>query len=199
MPRLRRQFDLLKCLARRVLFRLQAPHLYSNPGRSQRSNLQIVPGQPIAKRLFGELLPSVANLNTADFPSSVALALNVNDEPAIESSGRSMIMVPGAFLIDKTLKPNAEQILISEKILRPMLSTPGRRLWILDEVFWRSESGVGTETQIASACTEAHAIITLVGKVFPQARLGITFSPYAYLSVLPEELLNNKYKETKKK
>jgi len=130
---------------------------------------------PAVQRLVGEIIATPAQATVSDLKVNAGYAGNLPASYAIQNAGNAplldILFVRG---------PDAEARLIAYAQANAALLKPGTRVLVADEVFWRpGEQAPDTEAVLQPQLDALRAAIALVRKVLPQAKVGITVTPYA--------------------
>lgn len=142
---------------------------------------------PSTQRLVGEIFATPADLATAELQTNAGYAGNVATSGAIQAAGKQSLLdmlfiFYGAGTQGRNhdkVADDAEQNLLRYIANNRALLVPGVRVLILDEIYWNPPDARDTNAVLEPQLQALKAGVALVRKHLPQARIGITVTPYA--------------------
>lgn len=147
------------------------------------------PTAPAPQRLIGEILSSSAQLQTSPFAATAAYSGSVGVSRAAQAAGQKNVL-DWLFLVAKTpatdtaaatmrLGDDARTRLAQYVADNADLLVSGVRVLVADEIFLHQQATPDTAAQLQPQLDALAQAIALVRQAAPQARVGITVSPYA--------------------
>jgi hypothetical protein len=129
------------------------------------------------QRLVGEIVATPAQVTNGDLATNAGFAGNLPASYAIQAAGKAQMLdlqfVRGA---------GGEAQLVEYAKQNTSLLTPGVRVLVADELFWNPDSAAPDSDATLQPQLAAFAdAVALVRKYVPQARVGVTITPYAMI------------------
>lgn len=130
---------------------------------------------PVAVQgLVGEIIATPSHIASSELETTAGYAGNVTASYAIQAAGKAPLLAL-LFMRDA----DAEAKLARYVQENGSLLTPGVRVLIADELFWKGPSGLDTDEVLQPQLEAFRTAASTVRRYIPQAKVGITITPYA--------------------
>lgn len=141
------------------------------------------PGDPsvVGQKLIGEVIATPSEIASTEFRTTAGYAGNVTASNALQAAGKENLL-DLLFMLDgarNKVAGDAEARLAQYVQDNAGLLTPGVRVLIADEVFWNAADTGDTDAVLQPQLDALRDAASMVRRSIPQARIGITVSPYA--------------------
>jgi hypothetical protein len=137
------------------------------------------PAGPVAvpQRLVGEVIAYVPQIASSELDTNAGYAGNLTASYALQAAGKAHMLDLG-FVRDA----DAEAKLVAYAKEHGTLLTPGVRVLVADELYWHPNDPAADDVDVLQHRLEAFTTAAaLVRKHIPQARVGVTITPYAMI------------------
>ena len=164
-----------------VVAALLASLLVACGGGGGSSEALSVPPPIAGQKLVGEVIAVPSEIASTELRTTAGYAGNVTASNALQAAGKENLL-DLLFMLDgarNKVAADAESRLAQYATDNANLLTPGVRVLIADEVFWNPADSSDTDAVLQPQLDALRDAVTMVRRYIPQARIGITVSPYA--------------------
>jgi hypothetical protein len=142
---------------------------------------------PVIQKLVGEIIATPAEIASSELKTTAGYAGNVSASSALQAAGKENLL-DMLFMLNGAGTNGRDRSKISDDAAAKLaqyvrdsghLLTPGVRVLIADEVFWNPPDTRDTDEVLQPQLEALRAAVSMIRQHIPQAKVGITVSPYA--------------------